>query len=151
LRTIAKEQCGTTAVEMALVLPLLILVIMQGIDFTTVLYNKNVITNASREGARAGVVVPIGFPGTSGASNARIAACNYISTFLITYKTSITPPTGTKCANSDAYVVITDASSPYSMGQPLMVTVNYKFSGLSILGNWLSNPLISAKTTMLYE
>jgi len=43
-------------VEFGLILPLLILLIFGIIEFGLLLYNQQVITNASREGARAGIV-----------------------------------------------------------------------------------------------
>ena len=49
-------QQGASAVEFALVLPLLLLLTFGIIEFGILLYDKAVITNASREGARAGIV-----------------------------------------------------------------------------------------------
>ena len=51
-----REQRGGAAVEFAIVLPVLVLLIFGMIEFSTLLYDKGVITNASREGARAGIV-----------------------------------------------------------------------------------------------
>ena len=48
-------QNGVAAVEFAIVLPFLVLLIFGTIEFGLMFYNKQVITNASREGARAGV------------------------------------------------------------------------------------------------
>ncbi len=42
--------------EMAIVLPLLLIILFGIIEFALVLYDKAMITNASREGARAGIV-----------------------------------------------------------------------------------------------
>jgi Flp pilus assembly protein TadG len=49
-------QKGAAAAEFAIVLPLLIILVFGIIDVGLALYNKQVITNASREGARAGIV-----------------------------------------------------------------------------------------------
>jgi Flp pilus assembly protein TadG len=46
---------GSAAVEFAIILPLLVSLVFGIIDFGLLLYNKQVITNASREGARAGI------------------------------------------------------------------------------------------------
>ncbi len=43
-------------VELALVLPLLIVLAFGMIEFALLMYNQQVITNASREGARQGIV-----------------------------------------------------------------------------------------------
>jgi Flp pilus assembly protein TadG len=47
---------GASAVEFALVLPLLAVILFGIVEFGLLLYNKQVITNASREGARFGIV-----------------------------------------------------------------------------------------------
>ena len=52
-----KREEGAAAVEFALVLPLLILILFGIIEFGLVLYRQEVITNASREGARYGIVI----------------------------------------------------------------------------------------------
>ena len=52
-----KNQNGVALVEFGLILPLLILLIFGIIEFSLLLYNQQVITNASREGARAGIIV----------------------------------------------------------------------------------------------
>jgi len=58
-KTVKKTMCdqkGVAAVEFALILLPLVLLIFGAIEFTTALYVKAVITNASREGVRAGIV-----------------------------------------------------------------------------------------------
>ncbi len=49
------SQSGAAAVEFALILPLLLTMLFLIIEFSIALYDKAVITNASREGARYGV------------------------------------------------------------------------------------------------
>jgi Flp pilus assembly protein TadG len=51
-----KNQKGVAAVEFAIILPVLLLLVFGIIEFSLILYDKAVITNASREGARAGIV-----------------------------------------------------------------------------------------------
>ena len=50
---------GASAVEFALVLPILMLLFFGIVDFGLLIYDKQVITNATREGARAGIVSKI--------------------------------------------------------------------------------------------
>lgn len=50
------SQKGAAAVEFAIVLPLLVLLVFGIIEFSVYLFNKSVITNATREGARQGIV-----------------------------------------------------------------------------------------------
>ena len=47
---------GAAAVELAICLPILTLLVFGSIEFGLLFYNQQVITNASREGARAGIV-----------------------------------------------------------------------------------------------
>ena len=56
MKTKMKNQRGVAAVEFALILFPLVLLVFGTIEFSTLLYDKAVITNASREGARAGIV-----------------------------------------------------------------------------------------------
>jgi len=51
-----KNQDGATVVEFALIAPLLLLLTFGIIEFGLFLFNKHVITNVSREIARAGIV-----------------------------------------------------------------------------------------------
>jgi len=51
-----KNQRGAAAVEFAIVVPLLALILFGTIDFALLFYNKQVLTNASREGARSAIV-----------------------------------------------------------------------------------------------
>jgi len=51
-----KNQRGGAAVEFAIIVPLLALILFGTIDFALLFYNKQVLTNASREGARAAIV-----------------------------------------------------------------------------------------------
>jgi Flp pilus assembly protein TadG len=52
----ASNENGGTLVEFAIVVPLLLILIFGIIDFGIILYDKAVITNASREGARYGIL-----------------------------------------------------------------------------------------------
>jgi Flp pilus assembly protein TadG len=54
-----KDENGAVIAEFALVLPLLAFLLFGMIEFGLVLFNKQVITNASREAARAGIVVDL--------------------------------------------------------------------------------------------
>ena len=47
---------GAAAVEFAILLPVLMLILFGIIEFGMIMYSREVITNASREGARSGIV-----------------------------------------------------------------------------------------------
>ena len=55
MKLILKNQNGAAAVEFALIIPLLVLLVAGILDVSLLVYNQQVITNASREGARAGI------------------------------------------------------------------------------------------------
>ena len=51
-----KNQDGASAVEFAIVLPLFLVLTFGIIEFGVIMYNKAILTNASREGARFGIL-----------------------------------------------------------------------------------------------
>lgn len=76
---------GQALVEMAIILPLLMLLVMGIFEFGRAMYIKNTLTHAARAGARAAVVTPNIIDATdatcgSGGNNSNIyqAACNSI-------------------------------------------------------------------------
>jgi len=52
----AKSQKGAVIIEFALVLPVFLLLLFGMVTFSLALYNKTVLTMATREGARTGVL-----------------------------------------------------------------------------------------------
>jgi Flp pilus assembly protein TadG len=56
LKNRLRQERGAELIEMALVLPLLLLIIMGIIDFGFMFREMNVVTNAAREGARTGIL-----------------------------------------------------------------------------------------------
>ncbi|KVC43197.1 TadE/TadG family type IV pilus assembly protein [Burkholderia diffusa] len=130
---------GVVSLEFVLMLPFLLMVLIGIIDTSLLLCDKAVITNASREAARAGVVLRVPMLTTTQIAN---VALSYTQNSLITGGTA-TPPT----------VTVTQANGTTS-GTALTVTVTYTYSGL-VLGSAVSaltGPVtISASSVMLYE
>ncbi|MGU7781112.1 TadE/TadG family type IV pilus assembly protein [Burkholderia sp. PU8-34] len=135
----ARQARGVVSLEFVLMLPFLLMVLLGIIDCSLLLCDKAVITNASREAARAGVVVRVPMLTTTQVSN---VALNYTQNSLITGGTA-TPPA----------VTVTQANGTTS-GTALTVTVTYTYSGL-VLGSAfsaLTGPVtLSATSVMLYE
>ena len=50
------EERGAVAAEFALLLPVLLTILFGIIEFGMIMYGREVVTNATREGARAGIV-----------------------------------------------------------------------------------------------
>lgn len=77
---------GATAVELAIVLPVLYMMMFGIIEFGLFLYDKQVMTNAVREGARTGIVMRAA-PRDMAAEKSLIidAVKNYSEKYLITF------------------------------------------------------------------
>jgi Flp pilus assembly protein TadG len=109
------DQRGASAVEFAIILPLLVLFLFGIIEFSIMFYDKAVITNASREGARAGIIFADPRPD---AAEIQSVINNYSNNRLITFGSpnlQIPPPT--PCVDP---------------GDELTVTVNYDYDFLIV-------------------
>lgn len=124
-RRASKGQAGIAAVEFALTLPVLLLVVLSIIEFSLIFYNKAVITNASREAARAAIVLRS--PKLSAADIRQIALDRCTSSLV-----SFGPSSPT--------VDVTPATGGGAFGTPLTVRIRYVYQGLAL------GPLISAIT-----
>jgi Flp pilus assembly protein TadG len=85
-----KNDRGATIVEFAIVLPVFLLLIFGIIDFGLLIYNKQILTNATREGARAGVqqAAPPGVtqsPNRYTIGQIQTEVTNYCSANLVTF------------------------------------------------------------------
>ncbi len=81
MRKLYRSESGASAVEFALLLPVLMMILFGIIEFGFALYQQAILTNASREGARLGIVQAI--PAiTTGQINATID--NYLTAAGIT-------------------------------------------------------------------
>jgi Flp pilus assembly protein TadG len=130
-----KREDGAAAVEFAIVLPLLMLILFGIIEFGLILYNQEVITNASREGARFGIVIGTPRPSTG-----------QIQGVVNTYLTN----SGLNVGNATVNV----AGAQGASGSDLTVSVVYPYDFL-VLPNFvasLSDSLnLSATTVMKLE
>jgi len=135
-------QKGVAAVEFAIILPVLMIIIFGIIEFGLLLYDKQVITNASREGARAGIVV-----GASRVDDAGILAVmdRYLVNHLITF------------GSTPSLDITIDPPLPRTdmdFGDDLTVTVTYDYDFL-VLPNFVTSitgvQTLVAKTVMKME
>lgn len=105
---------GSSAVEFALVLPVLLVLIFGIVELGLLLYNQQILTNASREGARAGIVT--GVPRVSPATIEAVVnnyATNHLVTFAVTTPALIFDPPIDECV---------------SFGDDLIVTVSFDYN-----------------------
>jgi Flp pilus assembly protein TadG len=127
-----KREDGAALVEFALLLPLLMMILFGIIEFGLVLYNQEVITNASREGARYGIVIGSPRP-TAG----------QIQGVVNTYLTNA----GLDSGNATVSV----AGAQGASGSDLTVSVAYPYNFL-VLPNFavgLDNTLILSAATLM--
>ncbi|RPJ56538.1 MAG: pilus assembly protein [Acidobacteria bacterium] len=131
-----KNDRGATIVEMALILPLFLIMVFGMIEFSVALYDKAMITNASREGARAGIVFrdPLLTDG-----EITTVVNNYLASRLITFGGS-----------STAVTLVTRGGTV--TGSPLTVRVTYTYSFL-VMPNFIGGGAIpmAAETVMRLE
>lgn len=108
-------------------MPFFLLILLLIIEFGFLVYNKAVITNASREAARAGTVLTAA-PWTTTAVAA--VACNYAKNSLIT--TSSGTHTATCSGTADPVIAVSNPNGhvPPHFGDPISVTVSYPYQGL---------------------
>jgi Flp pilus assembly protein TadG len=142
-RRISKErQRGAAMVEMAIILPLLLLLVFGIIEFSVMFYDKAMLTNASREGARLGVL----FNHPDDIPNADIEARvrEYAEAHVISF-------------DGNSQLVITVNREPDGDMRFLTVTVNYGYGYLVIdnivglFGGSLDPINLSAVTVMRME
>jgi len=81
-KSIFFNQKGATAVEFAIVLSLLITLIFGVIEFSLFIFNRQVITNAAREGARAGIIAR---PVRLSDDEVKAVVVNFGAQYLITF------------------------------------------------------------------
>ena len=136
-----KLQAGSNLVEFAIVLPLLLTLVFGIIDFSLALYDKAVITNAAREGARAGVV--FSSPQPTDDQIAVDAATKYCSTYLVTFAAS-----GLSITANWTETIANGSNLVRDSGDTLTVAVNYPYYFL-IPG--LGSLNLSATSVMRFE
>ena len=138
-RAIINDQQGAVAVEFAFVLPLLIVLLVGIMEFGLILYNQQVLTNACREGTRAGIVTRS--PRLDSTAIATVVN-DYTQAHLVTFGS----------ATSAATVI--DNSGGTAFGDDLRVTVSYDYDFLVLsrfIGSLAGGLTLSAQTVMKYE
>jgi Flp pilus assembly protein TadG len=135
----AGAQRGAAAVEMAILLPLLLLLVFGVIEFGVYLYNQQVLTNACREGARAGIVQR-----EDRLTQDEICAIvnSYADGRLVTFDGGSTTPNTS---------VSSDGTATFD-NLTVTTTYNYSFFVVASLIPGFQNPrLMTARAVMKYE
>ena len=138
-RAARHRQMGLATVEFGLLLPLLVLILSGILEFGFALYDKAMITNASREGARAGIVLRV--PAVSSGDIEALIRTRLENSLIFLGKPEQGKP------DPLAISVQTDSDL-------VAVRVDYTFRGLG-LGYLLSaigsSPVLTATTVMVKE
>jgi Flp pilus assembly protein TadG len=136
---------GAELIEMALVLPLLMLIIMGIIDFGFLFREMSVVTNAAREGARAGVL-----PDYSADAN----VSNRVQQYLNASGISVTCPSA-DCVVSSPTIAITPTGYPSYNARDVRVTIFHQFSFLgpiaALVGGSYSSVALTGRAVMRVE
>ncbi len=104
-KKIHRGRMGSAIVEMAMVLPIFILLVVGIVEFGRVLMVQQVITNAAREGARAGSIYITDAEATS---NATSVSQNYITASGVNINLVTVTPTLTTTGGLPALQVLVD-------------------------------------------
>lgn len=147
MKTRDDSQGGQAIIEFALVLPILLLILGGIIELGILFYNKQVLTNASREGARAGIAYVLNttgnkIPPKSIQETVRV----YCTNRLITFGELVQP-------------IVDPVETPESLKYPddLIVSVSYPYEMmlsklLNLFGADMGPTInLQAKTVMQME
>lgn len=107
-----RTQNGASTVEFAMILPFLLVMIFGIMEFGLLLYDKAVITNASREAARSGIAYKTPKLTTT---EIQAVATNYTTNYLIS-------------SQSATITVNVTSPTPETSGTPLTVNVTYPYT-----------------------
>lgn len=127
-----KSDRGQTLIEFAFIITILLVLILGIVEFSIILYDKAMITRASREGARAGVVFradPTTFdysPLT--AAEIRTVVSNHLQTGLLTFGTPFNAATGVTARWSTDGGTTWTTSLPSSRGNGEQLRVDVAFT-----------------------
>jgi Flp pilus assembly protein TadG len=133
---------GQSMVEFVLILPVLLILLFGIIEFGLLLYNKQVITNASREGARYGIVARVS---RRSPEEIQAVVSAYVANHLITSGTDTATTTISRDPSGTPQAVF---------GDDLTVTVNYHYDFFALpdfITSLLGGTDLVAQTTMKYE
>jgi Flp pilus assembly protein TadG len=126
---------GVVAVEFAVLLPMLMTLFAAIVEFGFGLYSQEIITNASREAARAGIIIGVPRPTAGEITNVALA---YLTNFGVSCTAS--------CVN------VTGAQGNSGTDLTVRVDVPYRFVILpGFIGGFVSDVTLRAITTMKHE
>lgn len=132
-----RRQAGTSVVEMAIVLPLLLLVVFAIGDFGIAYTRWNSLTNAVREGARAGVVFRAPCNPATVEAEVQTTVSNFADSSGLEVASIVTMVNGA-CAGTGTQLTVN-------------ATVPYDYVALAALAGFAPTINLSAQTVMRNE
>jgi Flp pilus assembly protein TadG len=154
----SRSHSGQAIIEFAFILPLLCIIVLGVIEFGILFYNKAVVTNASREGARAGMVKSADGDGnywslTDMQDKVQQVVSDYLQTRLISFG-----PIGTIDVKADRIGTIHWNGINYYEYTPetigtvdVKVTYTHTYLALPNFAGWGKTINIGAETIMRLE
>ena len=144
-----KNQKGGPAVEFAIIAPLLFGLLFGIMELGFLLYNQVMITNAAREGARAGIIFKTPRPDLT---DIQTVVNSYCTTHMINFDQSQTPSTSIVKTDDNGSGTVPDS------GDSLEVIVQYTYDFLVLPnlaklfgGSFANIQNLRAVTVMRYE
>ena len=142
-RILRRRERGAATVEFAIIAVILFLFVFGIIEFGILMYDKHILTNASREGARAGIVMTVG-PRVSDVEIQNIVR-GYSQEHMVSFRASSTlvfdPPISP----------VESSRKGTLFGTDLVVTVTYQFHFMFLSGIGLGPINLTAETRMKME
>ncbi len=139
------NQRGVTIIEFAIILPVLVAIIFGIIEFSLILYDNAMLTNASREGARAAVLFQ--YPDRMSCEDIEETVDNYCKEHLVSFGNS---GYNIKVNDVDIQTCITSGvpNPPCLQGYPVTIKVEYDYEFLFFPFGGIN---LDAQTTMRCE
>ncbi len=142
-----RASTGASAVELAVLLPFIMAILFGIIEWGFLLYDKAMITNAAREGARFGIVLTPALPACPPGTRKTTAEIQARALAYCSGKTIAIVGGGTCLAT------VTRPACP-QFGNQLTVRVDYTYNGTALLRLYqiMAGPItLSSTATMVYE
>lgn len=148
-----KSEKGVSAVEFALIAPLLFVLTFGIIEFSLLLFDKAVVTNASREGARAAIVFHTDSTGKYEAISETVVkevVSNYAEKYLVSLGGAGVLDTSIAYTAKDG-----GAATAGESGGDVLVTVTYPYTFLvfpnlsELIGGSFDDTIAVAGTTLM--
>ncbi len=153
MRQERKAEAGVAVVETAVVLSLLFIILFGVMEFATLFFNRAVIINASREGARFGSLFDLDTAtGYVTAPKTDAEIIQKVNDYSAGHLISFSPSSGSVPTVSVSPIWATRETN--GNGGPLRVTVSYDFSFLllpNLASEMVGGTTLSAETFMRME